>query len=439
MKKKFLLIPAVAALMAPALTACGPTADYTLVVYNWEDYIATGEDEDGEKTDTSVIEDFQEYFKETHEGKTIKVKYKRFSTNEEMYSKITVSKFKADLICPSDYMIQKMMKADLLEEINFNALPNYSTYGSPYMKDLLEKNGWTKYVIPYMWGTMGFTYNPTNNPDLVNDTQSWEILWSNKYAGKMTVKDSVIDTYFTAVLHVYKDELATLRNQYQSKAITAAKYNEEITKIFNRCDDVTLGKVETALNELKRNIKGLEVDDGKNDIVTGKILVNLAWSGDAVYSLDQAEESKVYLNYTVPNEGSNIWVDGWVMPKGSQVELAQEFLNFLCKPSIAAKNMDFIGYTSAIAGDEIWDLVNEWYAADEKDEDYESYDEVNLSYFFDGTLSEGTEAKIVVSERERQFDAQYPTEEVITRCAMMQDFGEQTDAVYRMWNAFKSN
>lgn len=438
MKKNLVLLAASAALILPMLTGCGAKADYTIVVYNWEDYIATGEDEEGEKVDTSVIEDFEEYFKETHDGKTIDVKYMKFSTNEEMYNKLEANKLQCDLICPSDYMIQKMMAKDMLEPLDSTKLPSYNQYGSPYIKDLLSKNGWTRYVIPYMWGTMGFTYNPAVNENLLEDTKTWEILWNSAYKGRMTVKDSVRDTYFTAVLHVYKDELAGYKAQYENGTLTATEYNNRLTEVFNRCDNETLRKVEQALIALKSNIKGLEVDDGKNDIVTGAIDVNLAWSGDAVYSLDQAEESEVYLNYTVPEEGSNIWVDGWVMPKGSQTDLAQEFLDFLCRPSTAAKNMEFIGYTSAIAGQEIWDLANDWYAADETDPDYDSYDTVDLGYFFNGTLDDGVEAKITVAERERQFDAQYPTEEVITRCAMMKDFGDQTDAVYRMWNTFKS-
>lgn len=107
-------------------------------------------------------------------------------------------------------------------------------------------------------------------------------------------------------------------------------------------------------------------------------------------------------------------------------------------PSIAAKNMDYTGYTSAIAGQEIWDLVNEWYAESEDDEDYDSYDEVDLSYFFEGTLDEGVEAKIVVSERGRQFDAQYPSYDVISRCAIMKDFGSQTEKLNQMWADFKA-
>ena len=200
-------------------------------------------------------------------------------------------------------------------------------------------------------------------------------------------------------------------------------------------------KCRVALIELKNNIYGLEVDDGKTEIVKGTYLASLVWSGDSVYSMDEADDSEIeggQLGYVIPEEGSNIWFDGWVMPKGANTNLAAYFLDFLSLPSIAAKNMDYTGYTSAIAGDEIWELVNSWYAASEDDPDYDSYDEVDLSYFFGGTLSDGVEAKIKVEERGRQFDAQYPSEETVKRCAIMQDFGAQTDKLNRMWTDFKA-
>ena len=240
-------------------------------------------------------------------------------------------------------------------------------------------------------------------------------------------------------MHVYKSELVSLKNMLENGQITKESYTEAITEIFNRCDDETLEKCKQALIDLKSNIKALEVDDGKNDITTGSLYANLAWSGDAVYSMDIADEvGKVQLNYIIPEEGSNIWFDGWCMPKGANVDLATKFTNFLSRPDIAAKNMNFTGYTSSIAGDDIFDLATEWYSAEEGDE---NVDEVDLSYFFEGTLSEGKEAIFLISkdERGRQFDAQYPDEDTISRCAIMKDFGVQTDKLNAMWSDFKNS
>ncbi len=433
-----------------ANTSCGVFTDDVLTVYNWEDYIDVGIDENGYrlvdengKEIKSVVEDFEDYYFNKI-GRTIKVKYQSFSTVEIMYNQIKIGRIKADLICPSDYMIQKMAKENLLEKFEYDAsnneyssLPNYNEFASPYIKELFKQNNFTDYAIPYMWGTMGFTYNPSYvEEDVIN---TWEAQWDSALKGKITIKDSVRDSYFTAVMHVYKDELDKYADKFSKGEITSEYYNEVLNEIFNRCDNETLTKCQNALNSLKNNIYGLEVDDGKNDIVTGKIYANLAWSGDSVYSMNQAEEAKTYLNYSIPKEGSNIWFDGWCMPKGAQVDIASMFVDYLSRPSVAARNMDYTGYTSAIAGQDIWDLVNEWYAADENSEDYSSFDTVDLSYFFASTLDEGVEPLITVEERGRQFDAQYPDANTIARCAIMRDFGTQTDAVYQMWTNFKAS
>ena len=240
----------------------------------------------------------------------------------------------------------------------------------------------------------------------------------------------------------YKEELDTLRSQYEMNAISAEQYNNSLSEIFNRHDTDTLSKASKALSDLTPNVT-LEVDEGKNDMVTGKISVNLAWSGDAVFSIDEAEDAGKILNYVVPQEGSNVWFDGWCVLKGANVEASKAFLDFLCQPSVAANNMNYTGYTSPIAGQEIWDLALETYSIAAYDDVEEAdCDEVDLSYFFDGTLDDGVEAKILVptEERGRQFDAQYPTTDVITRCAIMKDFGEEgNEALYNMWSNFKAS
>ena len=205
-----------------------------------------------------------------------------------------------------------------------------------------------------------------------------------------------------------------------------------LSKIFNRCDDATIEKVEKALKEaMGSTVYGLEVDEGKDDIVRGVYHANLAWSGDSVYSMDSAEEgSEKILNYSLPTEGSNVWFDGWCMPKGANKELAEEFVNYICMPEVAANCMDAVGYTSPIVGDAMWDLVNEWYAAD-KDEE-ETYT-VDLSFYFGDSIDGKAEIKIPTSEKGRQFDAQYPTEEMLNRCCVMKDFGSQTEKVEAMW------
>ena len=271
------------------------------------------------------------------------------------------------------------------------------------------------------------------------DTESWEILWNTDYKNRITIKDSVRDAYIPAVVSAYKEEIESWNQRLENGSVTLQEFRTAMGDLMNRTDDDTIAAAGAALKSMKTNIYGLEVDSGKSDIVSGKIDINQAWSGDAVYSMDLAEEEDgVLLNFSVPEDGGSVWFDGWVMPKGANTELAQDFVNYLCRPSVAARNMEFIGYTSVIAGNEIFDLVQDWYGDDEGEYT------VDLTYYFDGTLSEdylSEDGKILVQTAElgRQFSAQYPEKSVVDRCFIMRDFGERNDAVLTMWTQFKAN
>ena len=423
-----------------SLAGCNTKYDARLVVYNWEDYIYEGTDETGKYVDDSLVEKFEKYYNEKT-GLKIKVDYENFSTNEEMYQQISMGAIKPDLICPSDYMIQKMANEGMLEKFSYDdktgkysdSLKNFADHGSPFIKSrfqsekLQDGSSFLQYAVPYFWGTMGFTYNP--DYFTAEQVSSWECLWNSDahFKNQFSLKDSMRDTYVTAIFHVYKDEIAALNEN-------DADYNSKLSAIFNRCDDETIAKVKTALLDAKKKtVYGFEVDEGKDDIVRGVYNANLAWSGDAIYAMDSAEESKPakYLNYSLPKEGSNVWFDGWCMPKGANKELAEEFVNFICDPENAVLCMDAVGYTSPIVGDAMWEYVNETYAAEDGEED--TY-EVDLSFYF------GKEAKIEIasSEKGRQFDAQYPTEDVLKRCCIMKDFGEQQTKVEKMWGEVRA-
>lgn len=446
MKKQTCLkaIPLLAVLAGSLVGCSGPKYDATLVVYNWEDYIYDGTDEDGNEIpdDPGVCALFEDYYEEKT-GLKVKVDYETFSTNEIMYQQIDLDIMHADLICPSDYMIQKMANEGKLEKLSYNettkkygeSLSNWEKNGSPYIKEkfseakLDDGNSFLSYSIPYFWGTMGFTYDM--NYFTAEEISTWDALWSteSKFQRNFTLKDSMRDTYVAGIFHVYKDEIAALD-------VNASDYNEKLSAIFNKCDDETIAKVKNALTSIKgKTVYGFEVDDGKDEIVKGTYHANLAWSGDSVYSMDTAEEAGARLGYALPKEGSNIWFDGWCMPKGANVELAEEFLNFISQPEIAAKSMDAVGYTSAVAGEEIWELVNDWYATED---DETEVDECDLSYFFGDSIEGEAKINILTEERGRQFDAQYPSLEQIKKCCIMKDFGAQTTKVDDMWAEVKA-
>ena len=191
MKSRKLLLLAVPMMAMSGLTGCNEKYDIKLVIYNWADYIYTGKDEEGNATGKSTITLFKEYYKEKYD-KVVKVQYRTFSTPEIMYGQITSGRIKPDLICPSDYMIQKMANEGLLEKFSYNestgeygeSLQNFEDYGSPFIKErfssvkLNDNNSFLTYAVPYFWGTMGFTYDP----DYFNEEEigTWEALWSKE-------------------------------------------------------------------------------------------------------------------------------------------------------------------------------------------------------------------------------------------------------------------
>ena len=378
------------------LASCsGTSADgaINLRVLNCEDYIGDG-----------VLEAFEAWEKK-EKGKNVKVIYDTFDTNETMLSSLKTGKSTYDLICPSDYTIQKMMSSGMLEPFDEGATPNYDKYVSPYLKKQLEKieaddgSGSMKpiaeYSRGYMWGTLGVLYNPDKvasdkglDPDEVKyDMSSWGSLWDSKYNLEMSVKDSMRDTYSVGIMKTYEsdilqameesgcfdmDSLDLLEGKYDEALDTAEDnedaYTHKLSEIFNRCDKSSVSAVEKTLMALKANVFGFEVDSGKDDIVKGLVGMNLAWSGDAVYSMDRGDNEGdngdgIAIYYSIPRTGGNIWFDGWVMPKSSSLNkgVAQDFVDFLSLPDIAALGMDTIGYTSFVAGDTILGLIRQWY------------------------------------------------------------------------------
>ena len=293
---------------ASFLVGCTKKYDATLTIYNWEDYIYEGTDEDGNIVDDTLCEKFEQFYKEKS-GKNIKVYYETFGTNEEMFQQIQMGAMSPDLICPSDYMIQKLIVNDMIEpmRIDEDHMPNYIQNASKAIKGRLDaisavnsKTGETCYLkdfaVGYMWGTLGILFDPGyGDRDIettIEDMQEWSVLWNPDYKGISSIKDSVRDTYAIGLLHAYDEEFAALKESFDKGEIDAKKYNEDFSDLFNKCDDETLEKVRQSLIKLKGNVFGMEVDSGKQDIVTGKIGINFAWSGDAVYSMDQAEEEK---------------------------------------------------------------------------------------------------------------------------------------------------
>ncbi len=408
MKKKIPVIIAAALLAVTFVLYCfqgvslGKEKDVEILrVYNWEEYISESKEDES----IDIITQFEKYCKETL-NRNVKVEYSTFGTNENMYNELNLSKKKTasgvnysyDLVCPSEYMLLKMMREGMLEKLDMSKVPNYADNASPYIQELfktLKNEGSDEslydYAACYMWGTMGYVYNPEIVSD--EDASHWNLLWNDKYKGKGTIKDSVRDSYILAVGYCLEDELNGVLKDYEKDG-DSAKYNKRLTEIFNRTDNKTVDIVGKALTDLKDKIYGYEVDSGKKEMAQGKIAINFAWSGDAVYTLDEAEtpdagDNALYLKYAVPKEGSNIFFDGWAMPKGANVELAQEFINFIESPDNAVLNMDYIGYSPSIGGETMFENAIDWYGATAyapttkvTKEDVENMDEEEAEYYY---------------------------------------------------------
>ena len=437
----------------PVQATGGQTENDTIVlrVCNWEEYIDEGGWEDDEVIDldsgdifgeNSMIQDFEQWYQDTY-GKKVRVEYSTFGTNEELYSQLNLGNV-YDLVCPSDYMIMKLLKEDKLEPLSkefFDAENenNYYVKGvSPYINGVFEENQidgkpWVDYAAGYMWGITGMVYNPEEVTE--EEASTWTILENPKFYRQVTIKDNVRDAYFPTLAILNRDQLLdpSFRN--------SANYEAQLSAIMNDTRKETIDEAEEKLKEIRANVYSFETDSGKADMVSGKVVANLQWSGDGVYALDQAEEDGFYLDWAVPEECTNLWFDGWVMLKSgigqdaAKKQAAEAFINFLSRPDNAVRNMYYIGYTSAIAGgdsDVIFDYLDWTYGAEEDEEDTIEYP---VGYFFSGDNSD--EDYVITAPAEqahRQLSAQYPSEEEISRSAVMMYFDDEGNKnINQMW------
>lgn len=452
--KKYILYLTFILCMILSLIGCGEKEEDAIVlrISNWEEYIDEGDWDEDEVIDIddetnifgerSLVEDFEEYFYDTY-GKKVVVEYSTFGTNEELYNQLTIGDV-YDLVCPSEYMIMKMMREDMLVPFSsdfYNTEDEKNSYAncvSPYIKNIYDNlsiggEPISKYAAGYMWGTLGLVYNPEEVSE--EEVSHWDMMLNKKFDKKVTVKDSVRDAYFAAVTYAYYDEIIS------DDFINSPNYKEKLSEVLNRTDEATVNKVEDVLTAIKGNVYSFETDSGKADMVTGKVVVNEQWSGDAVYTMDQADEDDVELCYSVPTEGSNLWFDGWVMLKDGIGEdadkqlAAQAFINFVSQPENAIRNMYYIGYTSVIGGgdsDIIYNYMDWNYGVDSEEEEFVEYD---VSYFFSNG-EEDVDYLIYTSpdQTRRQLYAQYPPKDVVDRCVVMACFDEESNSrINRMW------
>ena len=320
-----------------------------VIVYNWGEYL-----------DPEVITMFEE---ETG----IDVIYEEFETNEIMYPKVQSGAIAYDVVCPSDYMIQKMLDNGLLAEINFDNVPNLKNIGQRYMDKSREFDPENKYSVPYCWGTVGILYNKTMVDEPID---SWSILWDDKYRDNILMQDSVRDAFGVTL-------------KYLGYSLNSTDL-DELTEAMN------------LLIVQKPLVQAYVIDQVRDKMIGNEAAIGVIYSGEAIYTQNENPD----LEYVIPKEGSNIWIDSWVIPKNAEhKENAEAFINFLCRPDIALMNFDYITYSTP-----------------------------------------NTAAReLIEDEHIRSSKTAFPDDSELEHCETFHYLGDEADAVYMdLWNKVKS-
>lgn len=501
MKKTVAFIIVVMLCLTLCLAACvGDEADDKLVVYNWADYIYDVE-----------LEDFKQYYKDLT-GRSIDVTYVTFDTNETMLTKILNGDSVVDVMCPSEYAIQKLLEQDLLLPINYfdeekfveglnfdgyshnsqNVDANFVNKVDEVFSELTVTSAdgqqktvkMTDYFVPYMYGTLGILYNKVYFEELgiydreIMNKANWGILFNDDGKGNLLsdgltnriyMKDSIRDSYAATLFYMKESgKLDGLKNE------NGVAYTDmPIGELINTVDDQLVSLCSEILKQQKQQLYGYEVDFGKNELIQGIAFVDLAWSGDALYAVeeswdddycdpmseyDEGESGGYTLGYYVPHGSGNIWFDGWVIPKtcpDSHLQAAKIFINYLNELEVGAQNMMEIGYTSAIDPDklreddnsravlsegyvvydpEYWDVVDEDGKPLAQDQcDFADWEEF-VEYFFDNCdpIDDSNWRYPFVIADGNEYNR------AIDDLGVMKDFGVNNYKVSTMWEEVRS-
>lgn len=298
--KKLIALGLCTCMTAALLSGCGSANKYPngkVYVYNWGEYI-----------DPETLDMFE---KETG----IQVIYDEFDTNETMYPKVEAGASNYDVVCPSDYVIQKMIDNDLLQELNWDNIPNAkANIGAQYYEQSEAFDPGNRYAVPYCWGTVGILYNKTMVDEPVT---SWSILWDEKYADSILMQDSVRDLFMVGL--------------------------KSLGYSMNSTDEKELNEAKDLLIQQKPLVQAYVIDQVRDKMIGNEAALGVIYSGEAIFTQRENPD----LEYVIPKEGTNVWIDGWVIPKNAEnVENAEKFIDFMCRGDIALLNFDYITYST---------------------------------------------------------------------------------------------
>ena len=276
----------------------------TLYVYNWGEYISDGSDDS-----MDVISEFEKLT-------GITVEYTTFDSNESLFAKLKSGSASYDVIIPSDYMVSRLAENGMLQKLNYNNIPNFKKYVDEEFKNP-EYDPTNEYSVPYMWGTVGVIYN-TKYVDEV-DVGSWDLLWNEKYAGKILMFDNSRDAFAIA-----------------------------LSKLGYSMNTTDKGELEAAAQELAKQgevVQAYVMDQIFDKLVEENAYIAPYYAGDYLTMVQDNEDLAFY----IPKEGTNLFTDAMCIPEGAKnKEAAEMFINFMCEPLVSAANTDHICYSTPI-------------------------------------------------------------------------------------------
>ncbi len=302
--KKFLILALAFALLLPCLIFPAAAAPNEITVYNWGQYISDGSD-----GYLDVIAAFEE---ETG----IKVHYLTYESNESMYTKLKTGGSTYDVIIPSDYMIGRLINEDMLEELNFDNIPNYQYVDETFKNQAYDPEN--KFSVPYTWGMVGLIYN-TKYVDEA-DVGGWDLLWNCKYAGKILMFNNCRDAFAIA------------------ESMLGYSLNTEDPTALRNCAEL--------LTQQKPLVQEYVMDQIYAKMTREEAWIAPYYAGDYLYMVEENPD----LGFCFPEEGFNVFIDAACIPKGcTNKEGAEAFINFLCRPDICGQNLEYIGYSAPVS------------------------------------------------------------------------------------------
>ena len=414
----FLLLGALLGGLGLGLAACAPR-DEVIKIATWEAY-----------TDVDYVKDNFPAFYEAATGKKIKrnnVKISTFASNEELYEKLTKKKVDYDVICPSDYMAQRLMAEGMLAELDKSVVKGYDTLIEPAILEMTKVyDEEHKYTLPYAWGTFGILYNSKKVTE--SDMESWNALWNKKpdgtadaaYNNKIWIKNSERDVFALANIYNNIPGLSAASDTFTN--YDNPEYQTLLKEMFEKYDAATLEKAKTALIKQKEVIYKYEEEEAKESLGDNKdeAYLSFCWSCDAGYAMQKNPD----LRYSIPKEGGNVYVDCFVISKNAgNPAAAQQFMAFLLDKDTAYANTMMNGASGTVIA-----------ANAQIKEDLETMIADNTDFMKDTTEAfQKSYMYTVVFPNENQDD------DILARCASMTDYGEEVNSdVAKMFASVKT-